>query len=69
MKRCPTCKHEEHKPGCCRNDNCGASEISHSDAIGKHDRTRVVTQQNFTTGTVSVVEITRIRSRNLGDRN
>lgn len=24
---CPTCKHEEHRPGQCPKDDCGESEI------------------------------------------
>lgn len=30
---CPTCRHAEHPPGRCPQDNCGESELVHSDAI------------------------------------
>lgn len=30
---CETCNHEAHAAGHCKKDNCGSSEICHSDAI------------------------------------
>jgi hypothetical protein len=62
MKNCPDCKHDEHEPGKCPHDNCGEGEISHSHAMST-DHTRIVTQQSFKRGEVSIRDVAHIKPR------
>lgn len=60
---CKDCNHDLHDPGECKFDNCGSSEISHSDATELDDESQVVTLENFNRAEVSVRLIKRIQPR------
>lgn len=59
---CLDCNHPEHEPGKCEHDNCGQSEICHSDALDT-DRTKVVTYANYQSGGVSTTTVTHVKPR------
>src|SRR5689334_13189504 len=65
---CPDCNHDAHEPDKCKHDNCGDSEVSHSDVVSDYDISQVVTFQNFGKGEATVRKTRHVKARKTGER-